>query len=103
MGSYFASLSPRGSVSFERALVSIADRWGLAAALPLAMFLPPPLRAEGDAAALLAGFPTLAAGRFSAAAVSSLDLVAFSHTVNKFLARKRKVRAARGAGSRMGC
>lgn len=97
LGSYFASLSPRGAVSFERALVSVADRWGLAAALPLAMFLPPALRAEGDAGGLLAGLPSLAAGRFAASAVSALDLVAFSQAVHRHVAKTR-VGAGWGGG-----
>jgi hypothetical protein len=91
LGSYFASLSPRGSVSFERAIVTIAERWGFAAALPLALFLPPALRADGDLPALLVGFPSLAAGRFAAAPVSALDLVAFSQALDKVVARARRV------------
>ena len=36
-------------------------RFGLTAALPLAMFLPPAWRAEGDVGGLLRSFPSLAA------------------------------------------
>ena len=41
LGAYFASLAPKGPVCLERAIVSIADKKGFAAALPLAMFMPP--------------------------------------------------------------
>jgi hypothetical protein len=49
LGDYFASLAPQGAVSWERALVSVADRFGLTAALPLALFLPNRWRREAAA------------------------------------------------------
>ncbi len=53
LGSYFSSLVPRGAFSFERVIVSVADRFGLSAALPLAMFLPPAWRQDDDVGGLL--------------------------------------------------
>lgn len=64
LGSYFASLEPRGPFSFERAFASVADRFGLAAALPLAMFLPRAWRRDKDVGGLLSSFPSLAASQF---------------------------------------
>ncbi|PSC75904.1 arginine repressor [Micractinium conductrix] len=62
LGAYFASLRPHGVVSWERLLVSVADRHGLTAALPLALFLPNAWRKEAGAGGLLASFPSLAVG-----------------------------------------
>jgi len=93
LGAYFASLAPTGAFSFERVVVSIADRFGLSAALPLAMFLPAAWRKDDDVGGLLRSFPSLAAGRFVASTVSVLDLVAFGQTVHQYAARQRMKQA----------
>ncbi|KAL4428258.1 hypothetical protein ABPG75_002347 [Micractinium tetrahymenae] len=102
LGEYFASLQPQGSVSWERLLVSVADRFGLTAALPLALFLPNAWRAEVAAGGLLASFPSQAASSLVTTAVSTLDLAAFGQSVHLFhtaLQRRRSAAAGNTGGS----
>ncbi|KAI8472352.1 MAG: hypothetical protein J3K34DRAFT_392383 [Monoraphidium minutum] len=103
LGSYFASLRPQGVFSYERVVISVADRYGLTAALPLAIFLPSTWRKDDDVGGLLRSFPTLSAARALQSAMSTLDLVAFGQTVHQYAARTRRhaadeaaVRAGRG-------
>ena len=100
LGDYFASLETQGSVSGERALVSILDRLGLTAALPLALFLPTAWRKEACAGGLLARFPSLAASAAVTTALSTLDAVAFAQTTHLVAAgsKRRKLGGASGSG-----
>lgn len=90
LGDYFASLRPVGAVSFERVLVSVADRYGLSAALPLALFLPSRWREEASTGGLLRSFPSQAAAALGSTALSTLDLSAFSETVHLYTAGRRR-------------
>ncbi|KIY94459.1 hypothetical protein MNEG_13503 [Monoraphidium neglectum] len=98
LGAYFSSLQPQGAFSYERAVVSAADKYGLTAALPLAVFLPAAWRRDDDVGGLLRSFPGLSAGRALQAAVSTLDMVAFGQTVHQYAARTRRHEAEARAG-----
>ncbi|PRW44238.1 Arginine repressor [Chlorella sorokiniana] len=99
LGDYFASLQPEGPVSWQRALVSIGDRFGLTAALPLALFLPNRWRDEACAAGLLARFPSLAASALVTTAISTLDAVAFAQTTHLVAAGSKRRRQGQHGGS----
>lgn len=99
LGDYFASLRTEGSVSWQRALVSIADRFGLTAALPLALFLPNRWRTEACAGGLLARFPSLAASAVVTTAISTLDAVAFAQTTHLVAAGHTRRQQGQSSGS----
>ena len=48
LGSYFSTLQPQGAFSYERTIIAAADRYGLTAVLPLAVFLPQKWRRDDD-------------------------------------------------------
>ena len=98
LADYFASLAPQGAISWERALVSVADRFGLTAALPLALFLPNRWRREAAAGGLLRSFPSLAASSLVTTAVSTLDLTAFSQTVHLYAAGQQQQQKGQAQG-----
>lgn len=98
LGDYFDSLQPEGPVSWQRALVSIGDRFGLTAALPLALFLPNRWRNEACAAGLLARFPSLAASALVTTAISTLDAVAFAQTTHLVAAGHKRRRQGQHSG-----
>ena len=80
---------------------ALPPRFGLTAALPLALFLPNAWRAETAAGGLLASFPSMAASCLVRTAISTLDLAAFGQTVHLFAARRRRQAAVAGSGG--GC
>eukprot|EP00887_Chlorella_sp_A99_P003631 scaffold7.g3631.t1 len=77
-------------------------RFGLTAALPLAMFLPAEMRKEGEAGSLLKSFPSLAASHLVTSAISALDLVAFGQTVHLYASRRRHRQAAVAQAQQLG-
>lgn len=97
LGSYLASLHVKGTVSWERLLVTAADRHGLSAVLPLAMFLPGRFKADSCAYGLLSSFPSLAASRLASTTLSTLDIAAFNQTVHLFVAEQRRLKAVAAA------
>lgn len=99
LGEYFFSLETQGSVSWQRALVSILDSFGLTAALPLALFLPNAWRDEACAGGLLARFPSLAASAAVTTALSTLDAVAFAQTTHLVAAGSKRRQQGSGSGS----
>lgn len=99
LGDYFASLQPEGPVSWQRALVSIGDRFGLTALLPLALFLPTRWQTEACAGGLLARFPSLAASALVTTAISTLDAVAFAQTTHLVAAGHKRRQQGRLGGS----
>lgn len=78
--------------------MSIADRFGLAAALPLALFLPNRWRAERAAGGLLSSFPSLAATALVTTALSTLDCVSFATTTHLYASKQRRKAASASAG-----
>lgn len=99
LGDYFASLHTHGNVSWERALVSVADRYGMASALPLALFLPNRWRTERAAGGLLSRFPSQAATALVTTAISTLDFVAFGQTAHLVASQQRRHAASARASA----
>ena len=59
MGEYMASLKPIGAFSMQACLISIMERYGLRAALPLALFSPPSWKKKVKLLAPLGAHPML--------------------------------------------
>ena len=76
MGEYMASLKPIGAFSMQACLISIMERYGLRAALPLALFSPPSWKKKGEVVGAFGSTPYV--GLMVGNMVSTLGLITVS-------------------------